>query len=59
MTAGTQVYHTTLRMNLIVCQIDAKGNIICINPKVHTDNKFQVLTVKRLDLVVGWRTMYD
>lgn len=59
MPAGTMVYHAGLRANLIVCQVNAKGKIICINPKVFDNDKYQVITVNPEELTVGWKTLYD
>lgn len=59
MPAGTMVYHAGLRANLIVCQVNAKGKIICINPKVFDNNQYQVVTVNPGDLTIGWKTLYE
>lgn len=59
MTTGMMVYHTRLRMNLIVCQIDAKGKVICVNTRVFDNNMCQVITADPRELTVGWKTLYD
>lgn len=59
MPIGTMVYHAGLRMNLIVCQVDAKGRIICINPKIFDNDTFQTLTVEASSLTKGWKTLYE
>jgi hypothetical protein len=59
MPIGTRVYHSVLKMNLIVCQVNAKGRIICINPQIYSDDKYQVLTVDASYLTKGWKVLYD
>lgn len=59
MPAGTKVYHTELKMNLIVCQVVSMRKYICINPQLSDDTSYQVLTVDGTHLVKGWRVLYD
>lgn len=58
MSIGTMVYHTGLRMNLIVCQIDVKGKVICVNPNRYDNDVFQVITTDMNYLVKGWKAVY-
>lgn len=58
MPIGTKVYHTQLKMNLIVCQVNSKRKIICINPQISDDIEYQALTVDAAYLEKGWRDMY-
>lgn len=58
MTIGSQVYHIDLHLNLIVCQVDYKGKIICINPQIINDGVYQTLTVSKSRLIKGWRDLY-
>lgn len=59
MPVGTMVYHIGMRMNLIVCQVDSKGKIICVNPNVFDNDVCQTMTVDINSLVKGWRTLYN
>lgn len=58
MPIGTKVYHKILKMNLIVCQVNSKHKIICINPQISDEKSYQVLTVDESHLVLGWKEMY-
>lgn len=65
MRVGMKVHHINLRLNLIVCQVNTNGDIICVNPKnfeYDTALKvdvFQTLTVNPNNLQKGWKTIYD
>lgn len=59
MPTGTMVYHNELHMNLIVCQVDTNGKIICVNPNIFNNNMFQVIVADESILTKGWRTSYN
>lgn len=57
MPIGTQVYHTSLHLNLVVCQISSGNRITCINPEIYENGVFQTIVVKANQLKKGWKSI--